>query len=233
MSSEIPSNSLLSTLGHCELELVRPHLEAVDLPVRRRLAEANRTIRHVYFPSNGIASVVHGLPQEASIEIGIVGREGLANVPAVLGADKSPNEVLMQVRGDGQRIEVDRLRAAMDASPILRVVLLRYCSAFLSQVSSTVFANGRANVRERLARWLLMSADREGPQLPLTHEFLSVMLGVRRSSVTLALREFQQLDVVSLQRGSITLRDREELERVANHYYGAAERELLRIFPGS
>lgn len=225
-----PTNAVLSALSQEDLQAISPHLELVELPWRQRLAEANRPIRHVYFPRIGIASVVHGLPKEAQIEIGLVGREGFVNVPAVLGADRAPNEILVQVPGEGHRIEVDRLRAAMDAHPGLRRVCLRYCNAFMVQVAQTVLANGRANLRERLARWLLMASDRQGePDLPLTHEFLSMMLGVRRSSVTVALREFEQLGLISRRRALIRLLNRDDLVHIADRYYGVAERELTRM----
>jgi hypothetical protein len=113
----------------------------------------------------------------------------------------------------------------------MRNLFLRCCNAFIMQVASTVLANGRATLPERLARWLLMASDRlESPVLPLTHEFLSIMLGVRRSGVTLALRDFEKQELVSRKRALITILDREDLVNVANGYYGMAEKELERVF---
>jgi CRP-like cAMP-binding protein len=178
-----------------------------------------------------VVSVVLGLPHEVPIEIGLVGKEGMVNLPVVLGVETSPTDVFVQIAGSGWRIAAARLRAAMAESPAMRGLFLRYCNAFTMQVASTVLANGRATLPDRLARWLLMASDRlDSPVLPLTHEFLSIMLGVRRSGVTLALRDFEKQELVSRKRALITILDREDLVNVANGYYGMAEKELERVF---
>ena len=181
-------NAILRYLSDADRELLRPSLEPIDLPVRFRLAEASRPIDAVYFLEAGIASVTTSVRHEIPIEIGIVGREGLVNLPALMGIDRSPSETFMQIRGAGFRIGVERLREAMAQSPTLMPILLRFVHVFMVQTASTVLANGRARIPERLARWLLMAGDRvDGDGIALTHEFLATMLGVRRPGVTTAL----------------------------------------------
>ena len=228
------SNGVLAALAPGDLERLRPHLEPVELPLRMRLAAANRPIEHVYFPESGIASIVTGVGHDIPIEVGIIGREGFVNLPVVTGADRSPNEAFMQSPGQGHRIGAERLRAAMAARPGLTRVLLHFVHVFMMQTASTVLANGRASIPERLARWLLMAHDRvDGDTLHSTHQFLSIMLGVRRSSVSTALRDFEARKVISRRRGSVSISDRDGLVALARGYYGTAERELERLYATS
>ena len=232
MAFDFSGNSVLAALSPDDRGLVGPHLSAMDLPTRYRLAEANKPLPHAYFLTAGIASMVTNVRHEAAIEIGIVGRDGFANIPLVMGTDRSPNDAMMQVGGAGLRIDADPLRDAIHQSPSLLAVLHRFVHVYMIQTSSTVLANGRATVSERTARWLLMAQDRIGSDtLKLTHEFLSTMLGVRRAGVTEHLAEFERRDIVKQQRGTITIRDREALIGIADGYYGSAEAEFARLFP--
>jgi CRP-like cAMP-binding protein len=232
MPSDPPfRNDLLNHLAPADLDLLRPHFERSELGVRRRLADAGRPIEHVYFLETGIASITTGIRHEPPIEVGIVGREGVVNVPVLLGTDRSPTDSFMQVGGTGLALSAARLRAAIDLSSGLNRALLRYAQAFMVQTAATVLANGRATVLERLARWLIMAQDRlDGDELPLTHEFLSMMLGVRRPGVTVALRELEGRALVRRGRVSIAVLDRDGLVEVANGYYGTPEAELRRLF---
>jgi CRP-like cAMP-binding protein len=230
-SEHIERNAILRYLSGADRDLLRPNLEPIDLPVRFRLAEANRPIDAVYFIEAGIASITTGVKHEIPIEIGIVGREGFVNLPVLMGIDRSPSETFMQVRGAGLRIGVERLHEAMAQSPTLMPILLRFVHVYMVQTASTVLANGRARIPERLARWLLMAGDRvNGDQIALTHEFLATMLGVNRSGVTTALLEFERRGLVRGARGVITILDRSALVTEANGYYGTAEAELERVF---
>ena len=131
------------------------------------------------------------------------------NLPALMGIDRSPSETFMQIHGAGLRIGVERLREAMAQSPTLMPILLRFVHVYMVQTASTVLANGRARIPERLARWLLMAGDRvDGEGIALTHEFLATMLGVRRPGVTIAVREFERRGLIDGGRGVITLLDR-------------------------
>lgn len=224
-------NAILTYLSDADRSLLSPSLEPVDLPLRFWLAEPNRPIEAIYFLEAGIASFTTSVRHEAPIEVGIVGREGIVNLAVLLGIDRSPGETYMQVRGAGHRIGVDRLRAAIAQSPTLLPILLRFVHVFMVQTASTVLTNGRARIPERLARWLLMAGDRmDGPAVPLTHEFLATMLGVRRPGVTIAVREFERRGLIDGARGTITILDRNGLIGEANGYYGVAEAEFERLF---
>lgn len=227
----LAGNGILAKLGPDDLDLLRPDLLRLDLPVRHRMATPDVVIEHAYFLSSGIASYVTHVKHDIPIEIGIVGREGFMSPPLVLGVDRSPEMTYMQAAGHGHRIGSGELRAAMDRSPSLTRILQLYVHVFMTQTASTVLANGRASLAQRLARWLLMADDRiDGSVLPLTHEFLSVMLGVRRSGVTTALRELEHRGLITRNRGNIVLVDREGVIEQADGYYGSAERELHRLF---
>jgi CRP-like cAMP-binding protein len=153
------SNRLLARLSRADLRLLEPHLQAVDLPVRRPLAARNRRIEHIYFPESGVMSVV--ADGEHAIEIGIIGREGMSGVSLILGgSEKSPYETYVQIAGHGQRIPASNLLEAVEASVTLHKELLKYANSFLIQTTQTALANGRHKIEERLARWLLMARDR-------------------------------------------------------------------------
>ena len=222
-------NRLLSRLSSEDLGLLQSHLEAVDLPVRKPLEGRNKEIEHVYFIEHGIASVVadgagHG------IEVGLIGREGMTGLAVLMGTDRTPHDTFMQVAGDGQRISSAMLRSAIEQSPALHRSFLRYGHAFVVQTAQTVLANGRSKTEERLARWLLMAHDRlDSDEIPLTHEFLSVMLGVRRPGVTVALDLLEKNCLVRAKRGAVAILNRTGLRKISNGAYGAAEAELKRL----
>jgi CRP-like cAMP-binding protein len=215
------SNRLLARLSRADLRLLEPHLQAVDLPVRRLLVGRNRRIEHVYFPESGVVSVVAN--GEHSIEIGIIGREGMSSVSVILGGnEKSPHETYVQIAGRGQRISANNLRAAIEASATLHRELLKYANSFLIQTTQTALANGRHKIEERLARWLLMAHDRlDGDQVPLTHEFLGVMIGTSRPGVTIALQELERRGWLTHRRGMVSIIDRDGLVRASNGAYVA------------
>lgn len=213
-------NHILSRLTQADFGLLKPHLESVDLPVRRQLEERNKRVTHVYFMESGMASVVANGAR--NIEVGIIGREGMSGLAVVMGSDARPaNETYMQIAGTGQRMAAADLRNAIGASAALHQVMLSYAHTFMVQTAQTALANGRSKIEERLARWLLMASDRVEGELPLTHEFLSVMLGVRRSGVTTALQELERTGLITHRRGFVTLLDREGLEETSNGTYTA------------
>ena len=213
------SNRLLSRLARADLRQLEPHLTAVDLPLRRQLEARNKKAAHVYFLETGMASVVAngGHP----IEVGVIGREGMTGLSVVLDSDeRAVHETYMQIAGSGLRMPAAKLREAIGTSVALHQVLLRYAHAFMMQTTQTALANGRSKIEERLARWLLMAADRtDDSALPLTHEFLATMLGVRRAGVTVALQELVRTGLISHRRGVIAILDREALEESSNGTY--------------
>jgi CRP-like cAMP-binding protein len=218
-------------LSGADLALLAPNLERIDLPLRYRMGMAGVPLTALYFIETGIASVTIALRHDTPLEVGIVGWEGAVNLALVLGSDRSPTDGFMQVAGTGQRIAAADLALAIDQSATLSTALLRGAHVFMVQNATTVLANARATLQERLARWLLMSRDRvDDDTIALTHEFLAVMLGVHRPGVTVALRDFVSRGLVEGSRGRITILDRAALELAANGFYGTAEAEGRRLF---
>jgi CRP-like cAMP-binding protein len=217
------SNHILSRLSRDDLSLLDPHLEPVDLPLRKRLVGKHQRVEHVYFPEEGIVSVVAN--GDSAIEVGIVGREGMTSVSVVLdSAAKAPHETYVQVAGKGQRVSVAHLLEAIETSSSLQRALLRYADTFLTQVTETALANGRHKIEERLARWLLMANDRlDGQEVPLTHEFLGVMIGTARPGVSVALLEIERRGLISHKRGVVTIIDRNGLVKASNGSYVAPQ----------
>jgi CRP-like cAMP-binding protein len=219
-------------MSNADMALLQPYLEAVPLKFRQGLQSANRAIRTVYFPETGLASVVAiGGGERRQAEIAILGREGMTGLPVVLGANRSPCDVFVQVEGRAQSISSDDLRAAIDQSTSLWKCLLRFAHVFAVQSGYTALANAQGKIEERLARWLLMARDRlDGDEMLLTHEFLALMLGVRRAGVTTALQSFESKALVETARGSVTILDRGGLVEQANGLYGPPESEYERLF---
>ena len=185
ISRDSISNHVLKRLSADDFALLEPHLRAVDLPVRKMLEVRDKKIDTVYFMESGMASVVANGSDKPSIEVGIIGREGMSGLSVVLGADRPPNETFIQIAGKGLWLKAAELRKAIQKSPSLHRSMLRFAHEFLAQTTETALANGRSKIEERLSRWLLMADDRvDGNELPLTHEFLSMMLGVQRSGVS-------------------------------------------------
>lgn len=217
-------NGLLAAMSADDLALLEPKLEQLTLKLRHVLESANKPVKHNYFIYSGLASVIAIGRNGHRLEVGIIGREGMSGLPVVLGNDRSPNETFIQVEGSGARIAADDLRQAMRKSVSLSRILLNFVNAFLIQTSHTALSNGTANIEQRLARWLLMAQDRlGGKEVPLTHEFLSLMLGVRRAGVTGALNQLDRKGVIRLSRGRIEIVDRDGLINSANGSYGIPE----------
>ena len=201
MAQPLPTTSSYPASPKADFQLLEPHLEPADLPLRKVLERSGKPIKAVYFPDSGFASVVANGASQRPIEVGLIGREGMTGLPVVLGGDRNDHETLHAgCRSSGQCIARDDLRKAIDKSVSLHRSLLRYAHAFLDQATRTAVANGRSKIEERLARWLLMAADRlDNGELPLTHEFLAMMLGVRRPGVTVAIQELERDGVISRQ----------------------------------
>ena len=214
------SNRILSRLSRQDFALLEPHLEAVDLPVRKSLEARKKRIDQVYFIESGFASVVANGTSKPSIEVGIIGREGMTGLAIVLGHDRAQHETYIQVAGTGLRISAAKLREADERSMTLHRAMLRYAHAFLLQTTTTALANGRSKIEERLARWLLMADDRvDGDELPLTHEFLGMMLGTHRPGVTIAVQALEKAGLITARRSHITILDRKALEKRSNGTY--------------
>jgi CRP-like cAMP-binding protein len=213
------TNYILASISQSDRSILEQDLEPIDLPLRYHLANRRQRIEHVYFIDKGVASVVaDGTGQP--IEIGVIGRDGLTPVTVVMGSERSEHDVFMQAPGNGRRIRADILRAADEKSITLHRVLMRFAHSFFIQVSQTAVANGRSKIDERLARWLLLSVDRVGgDNVPMTHEFLSLMLGNPRPSVTLAVQQLVAANLIQQNRGNIVILDRDGLKERAKGIY--------------
>jgi CRP-like cAMP-binding protein len=223
-------NRLLAGMPQGDLSLLTPHLESLPVEVRHSIEEIGKPIKNIYFMDEGIASVVATGAGGNEIEVGLIGREGMTGIAVVLGTDRAPHKVYIQVRGSARRIDIAALHEVLDTSPTLRPFLLKFVQTFMVQTAHTAFANGRATLEQRLARWMLMARDRlDGDALPLTHEFLSLMLAVRRPGVTEAVKKLEGRGLLRASRGQILLLDRKGLEKVAGGFYGAPEAELKRL----
>jgi CRP-like cAMP-binding protein len=216
-------NRLLASLSADDFASLQPHLEPVSLDKRQVLIQPNTPFAYVYFPEAGMSSVTNN-SSGGKIEVGVIGWEGMVGLPIVLGIDQTPYEFFMQIGGHGWRIAARDLERVMVQNSSLHRHLLRYVQASHVQVSETAFANTNSDIEARLARWLLMCHDRvEGHDIPLTHEFIAMMLGVRRPGVTVALHVLEGMQVIRAKRGLITVLDREKLEELADEAYGLSE----------
>src|SRR5215213_9611841 len=221
-------NQLLAGLARKDFARLQPHLEPVELELRRVLIEPNKPIEHVYFHEHGYTSVTTN-GQGSQIELGLIGREGMVGVPVALGVRTTPLQFFVQLAGDGLRMTSHDLEEVMDERPSLHRVLLRYVQVMNVQTSGTAFANAEHTIEARLARWLLMCHDRvDGDDIAITHEFMAMMLGVRRAGVTTATQVLESGGLIDAQRGVITVLDREELEALADNAYGLPEAEYAR-----
>jgi CRP-like cAMP-binding protein len=220
-------NRLLQRLSPDDLVLLQP-LVHVTLPLRTQLEVAGEPVEFAYFIEEGVASIVLGNLSKP-IEVGLAGNEGMTGTGLVADDRFSPFETYMQVAGSATRVEADRLVAACDTSPVLRILLQRYLRFLSVQVAATAAANGRAKLDERLARWLLMVGDRMGTEFQITHEFISIMLAVRRSGVTLAIADLEGKGLIRAARGSITIMDRDGLIEESAGAYGLPEQEYERL----
>jgi CRP-like cAMP-binding protein len=222
-------NRILAALAPEDFALLQPKLEPVRLEFRQTILEANKPIEHVDFVERGITSVL-AEGGEGRIEIGMIGSEGLVGLPVLLGSDDSPYTFLVQADGDALRIPAADLRAAYQQNPGINAVVGRFMHAFMVQIAQTAYANATLNVEARLARWILMTHDRLArDELPLTHEFLSMMLGVRRAGVTTATHILEGGHLIKATRGQIKVLDRDRLVHLADNTYGLAEAEYERL----
>jgi CRP-like cAMP-binding protein len=223
-------NRLLTKISPEDWAMMEPHLEPVTLKERQVVEVPNKPITHVYFVETGVVSVVAVNEEDHRIEVGVIGKEGMTGVALVMGDDRAQHSAYLQIGGDGRRMTAAAFLEAMNRSATLRNLMMKSANAFMIQTAHTALANGRAKLEERLARWLLMAHDRlNTDSVPLTHEFLAVMLGVRRAGVTVALHSFERRGLIATRRGQLTLVDRSGIEKVAGSFYGIPEAELKRL----
>lgn len=224
-------NRILAALPALEFEMIAKNLTHVDLALGETLHRAGDNIDNVYFVESGFISALTVLSDGQPLEIGLIGAEGVAGVNVVLGAATSYSETMCQTGGDAYRMPAIALKAAFAHAPHLRDLLLRYVYIFGVQVAQTAACNAHHELGQRLARWLLAAHDRSGvAELSLTQDLIAVMLGVRRSTVSVAAGMLQKAGVISYQHGRITILDRVGLEDAACECYGAVAGEYRALF---
>lgn len=222
-------NLLLRSLPADQFAMLAGSMELVSAARGDCFCEPGEQIKFVYFPETGVISITsEGTPMR--LELGLIGREGFAGIPAIMCDGICPANTAVQVAGTFLRVRADMFRAAVHASPMMLATILRYVQSFMVQLSSTAVANGSFNVEQRLARWLLMVHDRlDNDQLALTHDLISMMLGVRRPGVTVATHVLEGEHAIRASRGRVEVRDREKLIGLAGGSYGLAEAEYERL----
>ncbi len=224
------ANWILAALPDEEYARLAPHLMPITLSTRQNIYTPLETIKHVYFPETAMVSVVAHTSEGASVEVGVVGREGLTGLPALFGVDSTPNESMAQLPGDALKMWAEVARKEFKRGGVFQDLTLRYVQANTIQISQSVACNRMHTVVERLARWLLMTRDRAvSDELPLTQEFLSMMLGVRRAGVTDAAINLQAEGYINYRRGHITILDRAGLEEASCECYSVVKAEYERV----
>ncbi len=218
------SNLILLSMSDSEYSLLRPHLEYVDLPNHLVLHEGGGRVEFAYFLNRGLISLVVVMKDGKTAEAGIVGNEGFIGTPAAVGLSRSPLQAVVQISGDGFRVEVAALQNTLESTPHLRLMLGRYAVVQGMQVAQTAACNRLHDVQQRLARWLLMAQDRvDSESLPITHDFLATMLGTDRPSVTLAAGVLQKKKIIEYTRGAVKIVNRKKLEDSACECYGITQ----------
>ena len=228
------ANRILNALTRSEYDQLAQHLEYVKLPVGEVLYHPGQPITHVYFPNSGTISLVSTFEDGGSVEVGMVGNEGMFGVCVFLGSIRTPLEAVVQIAGDGLRVRADVLRYEFKRGGQLQDLLLRYTQAFITQIAQGAACNRAHPVDGRLAKWLLMCQDRShSKDLELTHEFIGEMLGVRRAGITVAAGVLKQRGLIEYNRGRITITDRKGLEAISCECYPIVKKEFGRLVSGN
>ena len=223
-------NRILSSLPDAEIARLANHLSAVMLHQEQVLLDSDRKIQYAYFVEAGLASIVSTMNDGKSVEVGVVGKDGMIGLPALLGTDSMPNRTFIQIPGSGYRIKASELKTEFERAGKLHNKLHRYVQAFLVQASQTAACNRLHEISERLARWLLMCQDRtDSDQLEITHKSLADMLGAPRPTVTLAAGILQKAGAVRYSRGKVSILNRKRLEDASCECYATIHKECKRL----
>ena len=231
-TSDPQQNHLLAALPQPERERLFPYLKLVTLPLGRVLYESGDLLRHLYFPTDSIVSLLFVLKEGASAEIAVVGNDGVIGVALFMGGETTTNRAIVQSGGWAYQLPGARLKDQLARHGELLHVLLRYTQALITQMSQTAVCNRHHSVDQQLCRWLLLSLDRlPSTQLTLTRELVAGMLGMRREGVTEAAGKLQKLGVIRYHRGQITVLDRPQLQQLSCECYAALKKETDRLLP--
>jgi CRP-like cAMP-binding protein len=217
-------NRILLALPEPEYQALRPHLAFVQLPHHASLHEPGEKLEFVYFPNRGLVSMVVAMKEGKTVEVGVVGNEGLVGTAAVVGLNRSPHRAVVQIAGTGHRIRIDALRTVLPNAPQLQFMASRHAVIQGMQAAQSAACNRLHGIEQRLARWLLIMQDRlDDGILRITHDFLATMLGTDRPSVSLAAGILQKKGTIEYSRGSVHMLNRKQLEESACECYGVMQ----------
>ncbi len=223
-------NHLLAALSPLERERIFPHLQLIEMPLGKVVYEPGDTLRHVFFPTDCIVSMLYVMENGASAEISVVGNEGLIGIALFMGGETTPSRAIVQSAGHAYRLVGQELKDEFHRNGAMQILLLRYTQALITQMAQTAVCNRHHNVDQQLCRWLLLSLDRLATnQLTMTQELIANMLGVRREGVTDAAGKLQKLGIIQYSRGLITGLDRPRLEALSCECYAVVKRETDRL----
>ena len=225
-------NHILAALPPAERERLFSHLQLVPMPLGTVLYESGSTLRHIYFPTDSIVSLLYVMEDGASAEIAVVGNEGAIGVALFMGGETTPSRSIVQSAGFAYRLTGRRLKQEFNRHGQMLHLLLRYTQSLITQMAQTAVCNRHHTVDQQLCRWLLLSLDRlSSNQLSMTQELIANMLGVRREGVTDAAGKLQRLGVIEYTRGHITVLDRSKLEELCCECYSVVKKETDRLLP--
>ncbi len=225
-------NHLLSALPPEVRDRVFPHLELVSLPLGKVLYESGDALRHVYFPTDSIVSLLYVMEDGASAEISVVGNEGLIGVALFMGGESTPSRAIVQSAGSAYRLPGQKLKDEFNRHGALLLLMLRYTQSLITQMAQTAVCNRHHHIDQQLCRWLLLSLDRlPTNRLTMTQELIANMLGVRREGVTEAAGKLQALGAIQYSRGTITVLDRGRVEKLCCECYAVVKAETERLLP--
>jgi len=223
-------NHLLAALPASEIERIAPHLELVPLKLGQVLYESGGRLKHVYFPTNSIVSLLYVMQDGASAEIAVVGNEGILGISLFMGGESTPSRAVVQSEGFGYRLPAALLKKEFNRGGPMMHLLLRYTQALITQMSQTAVCNRHHSVDQQLCRWLLLSLDRlSGSELTMTQELIANMLGVRREGVTDAAGKLRDAGIIDYSRGRIKVLDRGKLEQQVCECYAVVKQEFDRL----
>ncbi|MDA8329309.1 MAG: Crp/Fnr family transcriptional regulator [Betaproteobacteria bacterium] len=230
MSHNPTQNHLLAALPTDEFERLAPHLELVEMPLGEVLYESGGQLKHVYFPTTSIVSLLYVLENGSSAEIAVVGNEGILGISLFMGGETTPSRAVVQSEGFGYRLKAAILKEEFNRfGPVLRL-LLRYTQALITQMTQTAVCNRHHSIEQQLCRWLLLSFDRlPTDSLNMTQELIANMLGVRREGVTVAAGNLQRAGLIDYNRGHIKMLDRPGLEKAVCECYAVVKQEFDRL----
>lgn len=224
------ANRLLGLLPPRDYRRLRPHLQRIPLGYRQSLYRANKPIGFVYFIETGVGSLVNTMANGEAAEVGTIGNEGIVGLPLLLGDDRAPTSVYVQVPGAGLRMKATLFNKELARSASMRRVMLRYAHAFFNQVAQSAACNHFHSLEQRCCRWMLMTHDRmQSDEFLLTQVFLAMMLGVQRTGVSAAAGSLQRAGLIRYKRGNVTIIDRRGLLQRSCECYGVSKREFDRL----